>query len=159
VTGEADRTELPVWRYLPGVNNRHKDDAFDHVKALCPERTDDRNASGNIAWHYGIRLFNEGYYWETHEVLEEVWLRALPNSRERFLVQSVIHLANGALKRRLGRIRAAERLAVMAEGCLARAFAGGKKSLMGIAAGATQRNCRNLLSGEEFEHLALDYAL
>lgn len=159
MTVQADTIPLPAWRYLPGVNKRHEDNAFDDVKALCPHTTDDRNASANVAWQYGVRLFNEGYYWESHEVLEEVWRRAMPNSRERFLVQSIIHLANGGLKRRLGRPKAAEKLAAMAEECLGRACSPGQKPVMGADAEAMRRNCRNLTSGDDLEPLLLRYEL
>jgi uncharacterized protein len=159
VTGRADRIPLPEWRYLPGINDRHEDNAFDDVKALCPERTHDGNASDNIAWQYGIRLLNEGYYWESHEVLEEVWRRALPNSRERFLVQSVIHLANGGLKRRLGRTNAVARLVAMAEECLERACSRCGKPVMGIDMKAMRQDCRRLASGDCLKPLLLNYAL
>jgi hypothetical protein len=155
----ADRLKLPAWRYLPGINERHADDAFDDVKALCPETANDGNAPDNIAWHYGVRLFNEGYYWEAHEVLEEVWLRALPNSRERFLVQAVIHLANGALKCELGRMKAAERLAAMAEDCLQRAYPRGGRPAMGLEEDALRRNCRMLIEDKQPEPLLLKYEL
>jgi len=39
----------------------------------------------------GIRLFNQGKYWEAHEALEEVWLKAL-GERKRFL-QGLIQAA------------------------------------------------------------------
>lgn len=69
-------------------------------------------------------------------MLEEVWQRALPNSRERWLVQAVIHLANAALKNALDRPRAARRLAVLAGECSDRAFAGEMAMVMGISADA-----------------------
>ena len=159
MTGRADKLPLPEWRYLPGINDRHEKDAFDDVKALCLERTHDGNAPADIAWHYGIRLFNEGYYWESHEVLEEVWLRAMPNSRERFLVQSVMHLANGGLKRRLGRTKAAVRLAAMAEECLGRACSHRDKPVMGVDAEAMRHNCQKLASDDNLMPLILKYEL
>lgn len=133
MNADASSIALPAHRYLPGRNERHAEDAFDHVKALAARETSDATASENIAWQYGLRLFNHGFYWETHEVLEEVWMRALPNSRERWLVQCVIHLANGALKKDLGQQRAALRLAGLARECSQRAFAGGEGSVMGLS--------------------------
>ena len=76
--------------------------------------TEDSTAAENIAWQYGIRLFNNGYYWESHEVLEAVWLKALPNSRERYLLQAIIHFANACLKRKMSRPKAVMRLSALA---------------------------------------------
>jgi len=133
VSADAESIALPAHRYLPGRSERHPDDAFDHVKALAPKETRETTAHGNVAWQYGLRLFNHGFYWEAHEVLEEVWMRAPPNSRERWLVQCVIHLANGALKKELGQQRAVLRLAGLARECGHRAFAGGEGLVMGLA--------------------------
>jgi hypothetical protein len=139
---------LPAWRHVPGRNERHGDDAFAHVKSLCPVRTESATAEGNIAWRYGLRLFNEAYYWETHEVLETVWLRARPNSRERWLVQCVIHLANGALKQSAGRRQAAVRLAGLADTCRQRAYAGPALPVMGLGEATVAANCQRLRAGD-----------
>lgn len=150
---------LPARRYLPGVNERHPEDAFDHVKALCAGQTDERSAATNAAWHYGLRLFNGGFYWEAHEVLEEVWRRARPNSRERHLVQCVIHLANGALKLALGRASAAARLSGLADECRQRAFAGGRRSVMGLDGAAIEENCRSVAAARPPAELSTEYEL
>jgi hypothetical protein len=155
----AQAIPLPARRYLPGVNERHPEDAFDHVKALCAERTDEPGAARNTAWHYGLRLFNGGFYWEAHEVLEEVWRRARPNSRERYLVQCVIHLANGALKLSLGRTRAAVRLSGLADECRLRAFSGGRRSAMGLDGGAVEENCEALSAARLPTALSTRYEL
>jgi len=39
----------------------------------------------------GIELFNQGGYFEAHEVLEEQWV--LAERRERYFLQGVIHMA------------------------------------------------------------------
>jgi len=39
----------------------------------------------------GIALFNEGAYFEAHEVLESAWMKAAP--ADRFFLQAVIHMA------------------------------------------------------------------
>jgi predicted metal-dependent hydrolase len=51
-----------------------------------------------------------GYFWEAHEVLEALWLRAVPNSRERHLLQGFIQRANAGLKSAMGAERASRRL-------------------------------------------------
>lgn len=147
-TEGAETLELPAWRYLPGRNERHAEDAFDRIKMLCPCETTEKTARSNIAWRYGLRLFNEGFYWEAHEILELVWQRARPNSRERFVVQCVIHLANGALKSALGQAKARGRLAAMAEECRQRAFAGAVGSVMGLSDSQVAKSCRFLASAD-----------
>lgn len=111
---------LPAYRHLPGVNARHAEDAFDFIKLLTPPVTKSKDALQNPAWCYGVKLFNDGFYWECHEVLEEIWSNAPPNSRERFLVQGVIHLANAALKEKLHRKKAKQRLVELAVECFER---------------------------------------
>jgi hypothetical protein len=57
-------------------------------------------------------LFHSGYDWETHEILESLWLAATPNSRERAYLQALIQLANLWLKLTMGHLKAADRLRV-----------------------------------------------
>lgn len=45
----------------------------------------------DLAYVRGLRLFDDGAFYESHEVLEEVWRRALPG--ERFFLQAIIHFA------------------------------------------------------------------
>jgi hypothetical protein len=123
---------LPEHRYLPGVNERPDDAFFAAVKAEVPKETKDGTSVDNIAWHYGLRLLNAGFYWEAHEVLEPVWHNAAPNSRERHLVKAVIHLANGLLKTIMGRDRAGLRLATLCREALSGAFPDGQGRLMGV---------------------------
>lgn len=100
--------------------------------AHAPAITSDENARCNLVWRYGITLFNHGFYWESHEVLESVWLNARPNSRERYLLQGIIHLANAALKLRMHRPRAVYRLNKLAAEYIARAYPESDGVLMGL---------------------------
>jgi predicted metal-dependent hydrolase len=153
VTRPADSIPLPAWRHIPGVSARHADDAFDAIKALCPSRVTDEGAAANDAWAYGLRLFNHGYYWEAHEVLETVWMRAAPNSRERALVRALIHLANGALKLAAGKPAAASRLAALATESVAASHAGGRHRVMGLAADELLAIARSLAEGDPRERM------
>lgn len=94
---------------------------FDVPKAAALPVTETETASANQAWLYGLELLSGGYFWECHEVLETVWLNAPPNSRERAAVQGVIQLANAALKLKMARVTAAQRLAAMAKANFAEA--------------------------------------
>lgn len=95
--------------------------------------TQDESSGDNHAWLYGLRLIEHGYFWEAHEILESVWMRASPNSRERQLVQGIIHIANAALKQTMARPGAAKRLYLLAQNCVLEAFPGRRKApLMGL---------------------------
>ena len=94
--GKTEIFALPDHAYVPGRTQRHAEGFLDHVKRAAPAPTRDRDAEGNRAWIYSLELLENGFYWEAHEVLEEVWRNAAPNSRERYLVQGLIHIANAA---------------------------------------------------------------
>jgi uncharacterized protein len=85
-------------------------DAFESVTSAIPPRIDQANIVACPAWRLGLELYAAGYYWETHEVLEPLWMAAKPNSRERHLVQGLIQLANACLKLKMGQPNAAGRL-------------------------------------------------
>ena len=106
---------LPSYAHIPGQNARHHTDAFDAAKASALAVTEDATASENQAWRYGLELLARDFYWECHEVLETVWLRARPNSQARAAVQGVIQIANAALKLEMQKPNAARRLASIAE--------------------------------------------
>ena len=63
----------------------------------------------NPQWLYALDLFNEGFYWESHEAWEAFW-HALgrPNPEAKF-VQGLIHLAAACVKIREGRPEGARR--------------------------------------------------
>ena len=115
---------LPGHAYLPGINKRHAEGFLDHIIDLLPREVCDETADTNIPWNYGLRLIDEGFFWEAHEVLEAVWMAAQPNSREKHLVQGMIHLANAKLKKKLEKETASLRLITLAEESLKRAFQG-----------------------------------
>ena len=124
---------LPHYKYMPGSNQRPNTEYLECIELQAPAITEDSSAASNVAWLYGIRLFNEGFYWESHEVLESVWLSAPPNSRERHLLQSIIQLANARLKHLMGRQRAQARLQQLALESARRAFpVRASERLMGI---------------------------
>ena len=127
---------LPEFAHIPGLNARHEEEFLAHVINCVPKETLDRTAGSNTAWLYGLQLIEAGFYWEAHEVLETVWLNASPNGRERQLVRCMIHIANAALKVRMGRSNAALKLSKLAESCLELAWRGHRTStLMGLKKG------------------------
>lgn len=98
-----------------------------------PVPVSDDNWTLNITWCYGIRLINEGFYWEAHEALEPVWMSTSANTREQYLTQGVIQLANCALKKTMQKPAAARKLGILTRECLQRAFPGSPvNALMGL---------------------------
>lgn len=51
----------------------------------------------------GIRLFNEGRYWDAHEVWEEIWAPLPKDSDERLFYQGLIQIAAALLHRERAR--------------------------------------------------------
>ncbi|MEM8794805.1 MAG: DUF309 domain-containing protein [Pseudomonadota bacterium] len=106
---------LPACKHRPGENARPTDGFLEDIAHSAPEFTDPEQHAENVAWQYGVRLIDNGYYWEAHEVLEPVWFRCPEKSRERFFIQALIQYANACLKAEMGRHNATRRLAVIDE--------------------------------------------
>ncbi len=123
---------LPAYRHLPGINQRPAENFLNAIATFNDPPVSDATAATHLGWQYGLRLINQAYYWEAHEVLEPVWWQAAANSPARHLVQTTIHLTNGALKIRLGRVAAAHRLASMARQGCERAFTANPAHLLGL---------------------------
>lgn len=79
-----------------------------------------------------MKLFEEGFFWETHELLEPVWMACPPNSPQKLLVQAVIQQANARLKELMGRQKAALRLKAKAEALWREAFADPSRTILGL---------------------------
>ena len=105
----------PPYAHVPGVNSRHPDDMFDPLKSSVVEGMSYEALRASAAWLQGLAFLREGYFWESHEVLEAVWLKCGPNTAERMTVQSLIQLANAGLKKKMQRDNAFNRLLKMAE--------------------------------------------
>ncbi|MFK7854751.1 MAG: DUF309 domain-containing protein [Granulosicoccus sp.] len=128
----AEQLDLPPYAHIPGQNARPDTTGLAQISAGALSLTSSASAHENLAWQYGIRLISSGFYWEAHEVLESVWLKAAPNSREWHLLKGVIHVTNSALKVRMGRAKAAQRLSNMAKDSITRSFSQESDSLMGL---------------------------
>ena len=111
----------PAYAHIPGQNARHPEGAFDTIRDQALSPTVTATAADNAAFQAGLDLLETGFYWEAHEVLEPVWMNAPGNAPERFLVQSLIQLANAALKQKMNRPKAALRLCAIARDHLDRA--------------------------------------
>ena len=96
---------LPMKAYLPGCMTPFIDESI--LKSTFPQPVSNSTWQKNADWLYGIDLFNNEFYWETHAVLEAVWLKIPPTMPERRFVQAVIQVAAARLKQVLGQPRPA----------------------------------------------------
>jgi predicted metal-dependent hydrolase len=67
-----------------------------------------------IPYLRGLDLFNHGYYWESHEVWESIWLAAGRTGRNADFIKSLIKLAAALVKAREGRVEGVRRHALRA---------------------------------------------
>jgi uncharacterized protein len=121
---------VPPHAYVPGLNARHPEDWFDHIKASVTDETPIELLGQTEAWLVGLSYFHDGYFWECHEVLEAVWMRAPDPSPERTIIQAMIQLANARLKIRMGKPNAARRLCTMVDDLLQQCGAG--EAILGL---------------------------
>lgn len=135
---DVEAWPLPDEPYVPSLTPRPVTGPVFAISEAAPETTDPTAWFAHEAWLAGFRLYAHGYFWETHEVWEPVWIGARPNSAERAMVQGLIQVANACLKLRMDRQRAAIRLVVIAATCLDEAAIGGDTRVMGLDLGAAR---------------------
>ncbi len=64
----------------------------------------------SASYLYGIDLFNAGYWWECHEILEGLWLATGRETKAGHTMQAIIQCAAAHLKIALGHPIGARRL-------------------------------------------------
>lgn len=64
-----------------------------------------------VPYLYGVDLYNHGYWWECHEVLEALWHAAGRKNPQARFIQGLIHLAASNLNWHRGHDAAARRQA------------------------------------------------
>lgn len=122
----ASSRTLPPYRYVPGRNPHPIKHPGGHLYGGCEEvilwpRRDAWAACGRHL--RAIDLFNHAYWWEAHEMWEGLWHAGPRDAPERIALKALIQAAAALLKRHLGHLPAAQRLAASA--------------LMGLEAAAT----------------------
>jgi len=105
---------LPTHIYIPGLTIRHPEGAFDLIRETATDGMTPEQLAQSDAFCTGLRFIRAGYFWEAHEVLEPVWMVLPSPSVERDFVQGLIQIANGLLKIKMDRQKAALRLAKIA---------------------------------------------
>jgi hypothetical protein len=108
----AANLPLPQWAYVPGETAEAEadHDTLWQAKALVPSRFRDFVPARHPALRYGIALNDNGYFWESQEILEAVWAAAPQGGRERILLRACIQIANANLRLRMRKPYAAARL-------------------------------------------------
>lgn len=110
---------LPPWSFVPGHRphpRRHPEGhsygAPEPVVSPPIRRSDPAIARGEA-------LFDQGYYWEAHEVFEAVWIAAGRKGPAADVARSIVQLAAAGVKLRQGVTAGASRLAISARDRLA----------------------------------------
>lgn len=121
----------PPYAYVPGRSSRHAEDLFDRFKVDAS--MDDGQFASSNAWQFGLAFLVDGYFWESHEVLESIWLAAAQNSAQKCMVQGIIQLANAGLKFKMKQEDAGNRLLIMADGLIGEASRRGGLAVLGLS--------------------------
>lgn len=105
---------LPAYRYVPGQTPHPTRDPGGHsynrkTETLGPFDPEDWKSCE--AYLYGIDLFNHGFWWEAHEVLETVWIAADRRSEAGLFIKGLIQIAVAYLKALQGQETTARNIA------------------------------------------------
>src|SRR5688500_4947794 len=108
---------LPLYRFVPGETPHPTRDPRGHSFGVNTGvsgvwRLEDWR--GLDEWLWAVDLFNQGYWWESHEALETLWHAAGRTTSPARFVQSLVHLSAACLNRRRGHAGAAKRQAARA---------------------------------------------
>lgn len=133
-------TTFPPYAYVPGLwphPTRHAAGHSRNHPTEVPAPLDPARWRSSEAYLRGIELFDHGYYWESHEAWERLWLIAARDDGVRELLQGLIQLAAAGVKLRQGWHAAARRLGTSAAQHFVRArqLCDGAESLAGLTFG------------------------
>lgn len=108
---------LPPYRFVPGTTPHPTRDPEGHshgvqAPALDPWRPEEWRRIEE--WLWAVDLFNNRYWWESHEALEALWHAAGRTTPPARFAQSLVHLSAACLNRRRGHDEAARRQAARA---------------------------------------------
>jgi hypothetical protein len=125
---------LPSYRYIPGQDRKdeHRTDIPKiNVLNLSPDRWRE-----NEAYLYGIDLYHQSFFYEAHEVWEELWKKVGIKTTQGQFLKALIQNAAAELKLVMKQSRSAERMKKRAQELLEEVLASGecnsKKYFMGI---------------------------
>ena len=99
------RRPLPAYRYAPGGSDPHPvrhPAGHSHDRKIPAENLEPSRWQACETYLYAIDLFNEGFWWESHEALEALWQGSGPRSPVGRFLRGLIQLSAACLKRRTG---------------------------------------------------------
>ena len=105
---------LPNYRFLPGLTPHPRRDSIGHSFAEReprPHPFEPHQWSNSEDYLYAVDLYNFGYWWESHEVLEGLWHACGRRTTAGNYFQALIQFAAAHLKRALGNEAAVRKLA------------------------------------------------
>lgn len=102
---------LPAVAYVPGHGARPEADP-----GPAPAPLDPADFLACAPYVRGLALFDHGYYWEAHEVLESLWIAAGRTGPTAELLRGLIQLAAAGVKVRQGKGAGAVALGARAKG-------------------------------------------
>jgi predicted metal-dependent hydrolase len=92
---------FPAYAFIPGQHPHPRRDPKGHSYGVAEPTPDAVSKSED--YRYAVDLYNFGYWWECHEVLEGLWRAVGPKTEQGSFFQAVIDLAAGNLKLRMGK--------------------------------------------------------
>ena len=108
---------FPPYTYVPGRHPHPISNPAGHGMGAVANESVDIAAdtwADCIPYLRGLDLFNHGYYWESHEAWESIWLAAGRAGRNADFLKSLIKLAAALVKAREGRVEGVRRHALRA---------------------------------------------
>lgn len=144
--GRYSLAEFPRYRYRPGRDPHPVRDPRGHSHHAAARRVHFEPARWREcdAYLYAVDLWNAGYYWEVHEVLEDLW-RETRADREDVagLLKGIIQAAAALLKHAVDEPEGAARLAARAGSALR----GAPTGLLGFDARSLAERVESFVAG------------
>ncbi|GIW70673.1 MAG: hypothetical protein KatS3mg102_0215 [Planctomycetota bacterium] len=113
----APELPLPPYAFVAPFWPHPEKDARGHSygrPAAAPRPLEPARWREHLGWRHAADLFNHGYYWEAHEVWEQLWHAAGRTGVVAELCKGLIKLAAAGIKVRQGRPRGVRRHALAA---------------------------------------------
>lgn len=104
------RRRLPPYSYVPGMFPHPQSDPQGHQFGEPPPKTQTvTSLLGHAELRWGLDLFNEGYYWESHECWESIWEALGRRGTSADFCKGLIKLAAACVKAREGNLEGVTR--------------------------------------------------
>ncbi len=107
------RAVLPAYRYVPGLSAHPRRDPAGHSYGKSEPHADPLDPAAwaqSSVYLLGVDLYNFAYWWEAHECFEVLWHQTDKEGPLGNLLQGVIQIAAGNLKRFMDAESAAQKL-------------------------------------------------